>query len=87
MPNLVKKIAMTLIAALFVLDAVAPAGAQQPRAGPPPPPPPGWGGPPGHDWRRPPPRWRHHCWYEQRRVRVHTPWGPRWRTRSIRVCR
>ena len=87
MSNFAKKIAMTLMAALFVLDAVAPAAAQ-PWGRPPPPPPPGWGGSMGHDWRPPPPpRWRRHCWYEQRRVRVHTPWGPRWRTRSIRVCR
>lgn len=80
-----KKLVVGLVAALIMADAVAPAAAQ-----PPPPPPPGWGGPPprGPGWGPPPPpRWRRHCWYEQRRVRVMTDWGPRWRTRNVRVCR
>lgn len=79
-----KKFVVGCLFALFLADAVAPAAAQP--WGPPPPPPPGWGGP---GWHRPPPppRWRRHCWVEQRRVRVMTPWGPRWRIRDVRVCR
>lgn len=74
---------LALVAGFLVFDAASPALAQ-PWG--PPPPPPGWGPPPP-----PPPRWdgprRHRCWIEERRVRVDTPWGPRWRTREVRVCR
>ncbi|MCE1235410.1 MAG: hypothetical protein LWW93_03540 [Hyphomicrobiales bacterium] len=86
MSILTKKLIFGLVAALIMADAVAPAAAQP---GPPPPPPPGWGGPgPGPGWGPPPPpRWRRHCWYEERRVRVMTDRGPRWRTRTVRICR
>ena len=52
----------------------------------------GWGG-----WERHGrPRWEEHrrshwqrerCWIEPRRVRVHTPWGPRFEIVERRVCR
>jgi hypothetical protein len=74
---------LALFAGLVVFDAASPALAQ-PWG--PPPPRPGWGGPPPHHrWGPPPPRRR--CWVEERRVRVDTPWGPRWRMREVRVCR
>lgn len=82
-----KKFVVGCLVALFLADAVVPAAAQ-PWGGPPPPPPPGWGPPRGPGWGPPPPpRWRRHCWYEQRRVRVMTDYGPRWRIRNVRVCR
>lgn len=41
----------------------------------------GWG-------QRHRPYWgRERCWIETRRVRVFTPWGPRYRTVEERVCR
>jgi len=79
-----KKTLYGLVAAAFLLGAVGPAAAQGWHR--PPPPRPGWGGPPPptHRWRPPP---RRHCWIQERRVRVMTPWGPRWRIRNVRVCR
>lgn len=86
MTNIGKKLVMGLVAALFMMDAIAPAAAQP--WGPPPPHRPGWGRHPGPGWGPPPPpRWRRHCWYETRRVRVNTPYGPRWRMREVRICR
>ncbi|NLH80116.1 MAG: hypothetical protein GX458_04625 [Phyllobacteriaceae bacterium] len=80
-----KKFLVGCIAAIIMADAVVPAMAQP--WGPPPPPRYGWHRPPpGPGWG-PPPRWRRHCWMEERRVRVDTPWGPRWRIRNVRVCR
>lgn len=84
MKNTKTWIAAAAFAALTLIEAVAPAAAQP------------WGGPPpprrefrdGPGWDRP--HWRPHrerCWIEERRVRVMTPWGPRWRTRDVRVCR
>ncbi|TBW36291.1 hypothetical protein EYW49_14395 [Siculibacillus lacustris] len=67
--------ALALVAGFVALDAASPAAAQ----------PWGWGPPPRHHrWDGPPPR---RCWMEERRVRVDTPWGPRWRIREVRVCR
>ncbi|MBV5266238.1 hypothetical protein [Pinisolibacter aquiterrae] len=79
-----KKTLYGLVAAAFLLGAVGPAAAQGWHR--PPPPRPGWGAPPPpmHRWRPPP---RRHCWTQERRVRVMTPWGPRWQTRHVRVCR
>lgn len=81
-----KKLLAGLLAAAFLADAAAPALAQ-PWG--PPPPPYGWHHrrPPDRGWGPPPERWRRHCWVEERRVRVDTPWGPRWRIREVRVCR
>lgn len=42
----------------------------------------GWGG-----WDGPRRHWRSHCWFEDRPVRVHTPWGPRIRYEQRRICR
>ena len=75
-------LAIAALATLALSGAVAPAAAQgydyppPPRWDRPPPPPP-------HRWGPPPRR----CWTEERRVRVETPWGPRWRIRDVRVCR
>lgn len=73
---------LATLAALFAFDALAPAAAQ-PWGPPPPPPGPGWGPPPPRHWGPPPPR---RCWIEERRVRVFTDRGPRWRIREVRVC-
>jgi hypothetical protein len=86
MTNIGKKLVLGLLGALFMFEAAAPAAAQ----------PWGWGPPPprhhrhwegDRGWGPPPPRWRRHCWTETRRVRVETPWGPRWRLREVRICR
>ncbi len=67
------------LAALAIGAAVtsaAPAAAQ-PWGGP------GWNRPHHRHWAPPPRR----CWVEERRMRVMTPWGPRWERRMVRVCR
>lgn len=79
-----KKTVYGLLAAVFLFGAVGPAAAQGWHHRPPPPPW-GWnGGPRHHRWAPPP---RRHCWIQEQRVRVMTPYGPRWRTRDVRVCR
>lgn len=76
-----KKTLYGLLAAAMLFGTVAPAAAQR------------WDRPPPRDgWGAPGPRhygWapRRHCWIQERRVRVMTPWGPRWRIRNVRVCR
>lgn len=74
------KFILAVVTGLLLLDTVAPAAAQP--WGPPPPPPP-WERHHRPGWDRPPPR----CWIEQRRVKVWTEYGPRWRVRDVRVCR
>lgn len=76
------KFILAALAGLLLLDTIAPASAQP--WGPPPPPPRWERHHDGFDRRPPPPR---RCWIEERRVRVMTDHGPRWRTRSVRVCR
>ncbi|MCE1235409.1 MAG: sulfur globule protein precursor [Hyphomicrobiales bacterium] len=86
--------AVAALATLVIAGAVAPAAAQG-RWG-------GWDGPrwdggwrgEGRGWRDEDRGWRHRphwdrprCWIETRRIRVHTPWGPRLRTVEERVCR
>lgn len=39
------------------------------------------------EWGRRPHWYRERCWVEVRPVRVHTPWGPRFRNVEQRVCR
>lgn len=80
-------LAVAALATLLTAGAVAPAAAHD-RWG-------GWGGPRWDDgWRGEDRGWRHRphwggprCWIETRRVRVHTPWGPRVRMVEERVCR
>ncbi len=79
------KIALAAASALMFVAAVAPASAQ-PWGPPGPPPSERWGGPPPREpgWGHRPHRQR--CWYEERRVKVWTDHGPRWRTRQVKVC-